>query len=70
MSAAMETILSKWAIPRMGVRCAVGYTFADNGGSRRVFEKNGFQWKGTVDNGKIVRGQRKTLNYLEWKLNP
>jgi len=65
MSAAMGAILSKWAIPRMGVRYVVGYTFAENDGSRRVFEKNGFKWKRIIDNGKVVRGVRKTLNYLE-----
>jgi len=68
MTAAMGTILNKWAVPRMGVRCMVGYTFTGNEGSRRVFEKNGFEWKGTVDNGKTVRGEPKTLNYLHWNL--
>lgn len=59
MSAAMGTLL-RWAIPRMGVRCMVGYAFAENEASRRVFEKNGFEWKGTV-----VRDGRRTLNYLQ-----
>lgn len=68
MSAAMGTVINQWAIPRMGVRCMVGYTFSDNMGSRRVFEKNGFEFKGTIDNGKVVRGEAKTLNYLEWQL--
>ncbi|KAG8219623.1 SUR7/PalI family-domain-containing protein [Butyriboletus roseoflavus] len=68
MSAAMGAILNGWAIPRMGVRRMVGYTFTGNEGSRRVFEKNGFEWKRTVDNGKLVRGERKTLNYLHWEL--
>lgn len=45
----------------------VGYTFAGNKGSRRVFEKNGFEWKRTVDNEKVVRGERKKLNYLRWE---
>lgn len=66
MSAAMGTILNRWAIPRMGVRCMVGYTFTGNEGSRRVFEKNGFERKRTVENGKLVRGEQKTLNYLRW----
>ncbi|KAF8445718.1 acyl-CoA N-acyltransferase [Boletus edulis BED1] len=68
MSAAMGTIINQWAIPRMGVRCMVGYTFSANEGSKRVFEKNGFEWKGTLDNGKLVRGEHKTINYLHWQL--
>lgn len=68
MSAAMGTIMHKWAIPRMGVRYMVGYTFTGNEGSKRVFEKNGFEWQRTLDNGKLVRGEHKTLNYLHWKL--
>ncbi|KIJ65050.1 hypothetical protein HYDPIDRAFT_88753 [Hydnomerulius pinastri MD-312] len=67
MTAAMSTILNSWAIPRMGVRFMTGYTFSGNQGSRRVFEKSGFVWKRTLDSGKVVRGERKTLNYLEWK---
>ncbi|KAF9245907.1 GNAT domain-containing protein [Melanogaster broomeanus] len=67
MSAAMTAILNTWAIPRMGVRMMTGYTFSGNEGSRRVFEKNGFVWKRTLDTGKVVRGERKTLNYLEWR---
>lgn len=60
--------MNEWAIPRMRVRRMVGYTFAGNEGSRRVFEKNGFEWKGTVENEKVVRGERKKLNYLRWEL--
>ncbi|KAF9229044.1 hypothetical protein BS17DRAFT_688481 [Gyrodon lividus] len=67
MTAAMTTILNGWAIPRMGVRIMTGYTFSENKGSQRVFEKSGFVWKRTLDNGKVVRGERKTLNYLEWR---
>lgn len=44
-----------------------GYTFTGNEGSRRVFERNGFEWARTVDNGKLVRGEHKTLNYLRWE---
>ncbi|KAG6332772.1 hypothetical protein ID866_6317 [Astraeus odoratus] len=66
MSAAMRLILYSWAIPRMGVRRMVGYTFEGNQGSVRVFEKSGFVLKSVLDNGKTVRGERKRLNYLEW----
>lgn len=67
MSAAMRFILYSWAIPRMGVRRMAGYTFVGNIGSVRVFEKSGFALKGILDNGKIVRGEHKRLNFLEWE---
>ncbi|KAL4070741.1 hypothetical protein J3A83DRAFT_3255875 [Scleroderma citrinum] len=67
MSAAMKLILCSWAIPRMGVRRMTGYTFAGNVGSVRVFEKSGFVLKRILDNGKVVRGEHKLLNYLEWE---
>ncbi|KAH7920687.1 hypothetical protein BV22DRAFT_1039546, partial [Leucogyrophana mollusca] len=66
MSAAMKLVLEKWAVPRMGVRFMTGYTFAGNRGSVRVFEKSGFEFKRTLDSGKVVRGEHKILNYLEW----
>ncbi|KAI6120713.1 hypothetical protein EDD16DRAFT_1575003 [Pisolithus croceorrhizus] len=66
MSAAMRLILYSWAVPRMGVRCMSGYAFVGNIGSVRVFEKSGFVFKGILDNGKTVRGERRRLNYLEW----
>lgn len=43
-----------------------GYAFVGNIGSVRVFEKSGFVFKGILDNGKTVRGERRRLNYLEW----
>ncbi|KAH7921234.1 hypothetical protein BV22DRAFT_1107315 [Leucogyrophana mollusca] len=68
MSAAMGVILFSWAIPRMGVKRMTGYTFVGNAGSLRVFEKNGFVLRGTLDNGKVVRGEKRLLNHLEWIL--
>ncbi|KAH7914750.1 hypothetical protein BJ138DRAFT_1123244 [Hygrophoropsis aurantiaca] len=67
MTAAMKLIIEKWAVPRMGVRFMTGYTFADNRASARVFEKSGFVWKSILENGKVVRGEKKQLNYLEWE---
>ncbi|KAG1734033.1 uncharacterized protein EDB91DRAFT_1057071 [Suillus paluster] len=67
MTAAVGLFMSAWAIPRMGARHVVAYTFAENIGSIRVFEKNGFVNKGLLDNGKMVRGEKKTLTHLEWK---
>ncbi|KAG0709435.1 GNAT domain-containing protein [Suillus ampliporus] len=67
MTAAVGLFMSAWAIPRMGARHVVAYTFAGNIGSNRVFEKNGFVNKGLFDNGKIVRGEKKMMTHLEWK---
>lgn len=49
MSAALTTIITKWAIPRMGARLIRGEAFKGNIGSVRVFEKNGFVLEDTVD---------------------
>ncbi|KAH7915628.1 hypothetical protein BJ138DRAFT_1054409 [Hygrophoropsis aurantiaca] len=67
MSAAMKIVLDKWVVPRMGARSMTGYAFAGNRGSRRVFENSGFVWKGTLNNGKVIRGEPKLLEYLEWE---
>ncbi|EIW86924.1 hypothetical protein CONPUDRAFT_115792 [Coniophora puteana RWD-64-598 SS2] len=64
--AALGVIRDQWAIPRMGARHIVGYTFAENKASARVFEKCGFVFRGQFDNGTVVRGEKKELNWLEW----
>ncbi|KIJ65536.1 hypothetical protein HYDPIDRAFT_88525 [Hydnomerulius pinastri MD-312] len=66
MSIAVGLILSSWVIPRMG-RNIVVFTFAENVGSERVFLKNGFVKEAIIDNGKVVRGEKKKLNHLVWK---
>ncbi|KAI0669772.1 acyl-CoA N-acyltransferase [Trametes maxima] len=48
MTAAVKGLLHQWGIPRMGVRQVRVETFADNVGSRRVFEKLGFVFEKTV----------------------
>jgi len=67
MTSAIGLLISAWAIPRMGARHVVAHTFAGNIGSNRVFEKNGFVNRGSFDNGKMVRGEKKILTLLEWK---
>jgi RimJ/RimL family protein N-acetyltransferase len=67
MTAAIGLFLTAWGIPRMGVRHVVVHTFAENVGSNRVFEKNGFVNRGLFDNGLTVRGEKKILTLLEWK---
>ncbi|KAG1812944.1 uncharacterized protein BJ212DRAFT_1518232 [Suillus subaureus] len=69
MTAAIGLLMTAWGIPRMGVRHVVAYTFAGNIGSNRVFEKNGFANRGLFDNGKTVRGEKKVMTLLEWKLD-
>ncbi|KAG1860651.1 hypothetical protein DFJ58DRAFT_778374 [Suillus subalutaceus] len=67
MTAAVGLLMTAWGIPRMGIRHVVVHTFAENIGSSRVFEKNGFVNRGQFDYGKIVRGEKKILTLLEWK---
>ncbi|KIY73522.1 hypothetical protein CYLTODRAFT_317285, partial [Cylindrobasidium torrendii FP15055 ss-10] len=47
MSDAVNTVISKWAVPRMGVKHIVAHTFDGNAGSRRTLEKNGFVYRET-----------------------
>ncbi|OSD03197.1 acyl-CoA N-acyltransferase [Trametes coccinea BRFM310] len=70
MTAAIRTLLDKWAIPRMGVRQIRVETFTDNIGSRRVFEKLGFVFEKTVplerrvlNSGRRIEG----MDILWWK---
>ncbi|KAJ7028543.1 acyl-CoA N-acyltransferase [Mycena alexandri] len=48
MSDVIQTIIQKWAIPRMGVRRMVVTVFEGNAGSVRVLEKNGFTFRETI----------------------
>lgn len=41
MSAVFATLLNSWAIPRCNAHILQVYTYASNGASVRVFEKNG-----------------------------
>ena len=69
MSAAIGTLIRDWAIPRMGVRQIRVETFADNIGSRRVFEKNGFVYEKTVSVNKVTNSGRvvNAMDILWWK---
>ncbi|OJA14980.1 hypothetical protein AZE42_12059, partial [Rhizopogon vesiculosus] len=66
-TAALGLLMSVWAIPRMGARHIAPHTFAGNIGSDRVIEKNGFVNRGSIDNGTVVRGEKKILTLFEWK---
>ncbi|KAJ7053951.1 acyl-CoA N-acyltransferase [Mycena amicta] len=68
MTDAIGTLLTKWAVPRMGVRWVVVTPLVGNEGSVRVFEKNGFRLVRTVDRALEARGVVHSANVLEWKL--
>ena len=69
MSAAIRTFIHDWAVPRMGVRQIRVETFADNIGSRRVFEKNGFVYEKTSPLNRVTNSGRLVLgmDVLWWK---
>ncbi|PCH34023.1 hypothetical protein WOLCODRAFT_94664 [Wolfiporia cocos MD-104 SS10] len=67
MSTALKTLLTAWAIPRMGVRRIRAETFRGNVGSVRVFEKNGFVLEKTVDHGEVTTsGKRIDGAHILW----
>lgn len=69
MTAAIETFIREWAVPRMGVRRIRVETFSDNKGSKRVFEKLGFKYeksvpiRRTLNSGRIIDG----MDILCWE---
>ncbi|KAI0639535.1 acyl-CoA N-acyltransferase [Trametes polyzona] len=70
MTAAIKTLLQQWATPRMGVRQIRVETFADNIGSRKVFEKLGFKYEKTVplENRFIPSGRQiEAMDILWWR---
>jgi len=72
MTAALKTVLEKWAIPRMGVRKVHVTAFKGNVGSVRVFEKNGFVMKETVEDCADIStskgGGKVGLHVLDWSM--
>lgn len=68
MTDAMDTLLYKWAIPRMNVRKIISCAFIGNQGSVRVFEKNGFLMTRTIQEHEIVRGEMRGSHVMEWTL--
>ncbi|KAF6748452.1 hypothetical protein DFP72DRAFT_576583 [Ephemerocybe angulata] len=67
MTAAVRTVMQKWALPRMNVRIMRAGTFAGNIGSGKVFLKNGFRHIITLPDHAVVRGESKTLDLYEWE---
>ncbi|KAJ7157166.1 hypothetical protein C8R46DRAFT_1113666 [Mycena filopes] len=68
MSDVIQTVMQKWAIPRMGVRRLVETIIEGNQGSVRVFEKNGFRFRETLDGVLKVRGTMRSVHVVEWRL--
>ncbi|KAH7100480.1 hypothetical protein BKA62DRAFT_620060 [Auriculariales sp. MPI-PUGE-AT-0066] len=72
MSAAMNALITQWAIPKMNLQYIAGTPFIGNIGSRRVMEKNGFKWVRDTADGIIemgLNGGRTGLHVLEWRRN-
>jgi len=69
MTVALSTVLKHWAIPRMGVRCIHLDVLIENEGSLGVFKKNGFNIVQTVENCMELRGVKRGIHVLEWKVN-
>ncbi|KAJ7242581.1 acyl-CoA N-acyltransferase [Mycena haematopus] len=67
MSDAFNTLLHQWGVPRMGVRRMVVTTLEGNKGSVRVFEKQGFKFRKTIEDAMEVRGTMRGVHVLEWK---
>ncbi|KAJ6520390.1 acyl-CoA N-acyltransferase [Mycena sanguinolenta] len=66
MSDAFHTLLYQWGIPRMGVQRMVVTTLEGNKGSVRVFEKQGFKFRKTIEDAMEVRGTKRGVHVLEW----
>ncbi|KAJ3789957.1 acyl-CoA N-acyltransferase [Lentinula aff. detonsa] len=58
MTSAFKAILEQWAIPRMGIRRMIGETYAENFGSQRVLEKNGFVFREIVKEHLEAKGKK------------
>ncbi|KAK7026197.1 hypothetical protein R3P38DRAFT_3192638 [Favolaschia claudopus] len=68
MSDAFKTVLQQWAIPRMGVRRMAVTALDGNKGSVRVFEKHGFKLRETIEDALDVRGTKRGVHVLDWRL--
>ncbi|KAI0003817.1 GNAT domain-containing protein [Russula compacta] len=73
MTAIVGSLLKAWAVPRMNVRCLRVAVLEGNTGSVRVFEKNGFVLRNTVEDciwmvtkGDYVGGPQ-AVHFLEWR---
>ncbi|KAF7302877.1 N-acetyltransferase domain-containing protein [Mycena kentingensis (nom. inval.)] len=66
VSDALQTLITQWAVPRMGVRRMVVTTLKGNKASVGVFEKHGFVFRKTIEDVLDVRGVSTSVHVLEW----
>ncbi|CRG84090.1 acetyltransferase, GNAT family family [Talaromyces islandicus] len=74
MSAALQSIISEWAIPRMNAWTIGACTFVENTGSKKTLEKCGFVFQETIIQGsaelpEAKGGGRRDLHVLKWRRN-
>lgn len=67
MTDVIDTIMHDWAVPHMGARRFLVGAFADNVGSQRVFEKNGFRTLRILQKFKEIRGEWRKIRVMEWR---
>ncbi|EJU00829.1 acyl-CoA N-acyltransferase [Dacryopinax primogenitus] len=70
MTAAIRTLLQTWARPLMSCRTVRAYVLTGNEGSKRVFEKLGFELKETMEGGVPMQGKREEVVgmwVMEWR---
>lgn len=65
MTDAVNTLLRDWAVPYMGVRRVIVGAFAENVGSIKMFEKNGFHKTRVIEEYRVIRGEMRSLQLLE-----
>ncbi len=71
MTVLIQTIIEKWAIPRMGVRKIVATVFKGNDASINVLKKNGFTLIQTLEDWVEIQaskgGGKAGLHVLKWE---
>ncbi|KAF9024102.1 hypothetical protein BDZ89DRAFT_139458 [Hymenopellis radicata] len=66
ISDALGTLLHKFAVPLLGVRRMIGSAYTGNKGSIRVFEKNGFVYRGVYKEIVEAKGKKWDHEVLDW----
>ncbi|KAF6754327.1 hypothetical protein DFP72DRAFT_1010015 [Ephemerocybe angulata] len=66
---AINTVLHDWAIPRMGVRRLLAFPLEGNHGAVKLFLKSGFEFLFGCSDSSVLRGIRRRVNVLEWRLD-
>lgn len=69
MTDAINMLLYDWMVPRMGVRRLLVFPLEGNHGGVKVFLKAGFRFLFLSRDHLTVRGMRRSVNVLEWRLD-